>query len=133
MKVILDIFYSFPPEDSLSTLDPLLRILPVLPKASLIYKFFHSADPESAKTKMELTWETDLGCEWSKDFWNKIWARSLKTSRSASTTQSMFFLYHRLFFTPISIANFAHTNNKTCWSCDYPLADLLHLLFSCPR
>lgn len=45
----------------------------------------------------------------------------------------MFFLYHRLYFTPMSIATFSHKTDMNCWTCGSPAVDLMHLLFLSPH
>lgn len=66
--IILDAYYSLPPSPTSDTHNPLRRILLTLPKASLIYKFFSSPNPDRPKSKVELSWELDLDCNWSVAF-----------------------------------------------------------------
>lgn len=90
MEANLDVFYSLPTSVDTPLDDSLLKILSLFTKAALIYNYLSAPNAEHSKTKLELAWETDLGCVRSIYLWDKIWTRTLKISRSASTTQSMF-------------------------------------------
>lgn len=130
---MLAILYLLPSNPTLSlTPSPLIRLQASTPKASLIYKRFTSPDLFRDKLKIELQWEANLGYAWPVTFWNKMLSRVFKISTSASTSQCLFFLYHRLYQTPPSIAKFSNTNNTACWSCYHLNGDLMHFLFLYP-
>lgn len=100
-------------------------------KASVIYKFLRDSHPPREKTTTELSWEKDFLICWPIEVWNKIWLKLRKSSRAASTIQTLFYIYNRLLLTP-SILNSRHTDiADTCWTCSSPHADLYHMLFLC--
>lgn len=64
--------------------------------------------------------------------WNKLWLKLHKTSRSATLTQTLYFIYSRLHLTTRSISSFSLNSKALCCSCPSLHSDLKQLLFSCP-
>lgn len=100
-------------------------------RASILYNALRTPGVGREKSRIELSWEKDLSVSWSIEFWDKIWLKLRKSSRAASTIQTLFFIYHRLLFTPL-VLSIRYTNlEDKCWTCASPHADLIHMLFKC--
>lgn len=70
---------------------------------------------------------------WPTSFWDKIWTKIRKSSRAASTTQTLFFIYNRLLLSLVTLHKRFPNTPDMCWMCLVPQANLFHMLFLCPR
>lgn len=101
-------------------------------KAATIYRLLIPSPVGRNKSLLELQWEQDLGLNLPILTWDRLWSNIHSTSRSASTTQTLYYFYNRLFFTPSVLFKFKLLDSPKCWSCSNTQGDYTHMFFVCP-
>lgn len=80
-----------------------------------------------------MIWKHEIGKLAGPQLWARCWDSAVRVSQSAALTQSLYFLAHRSYVTPVKKAKWDSNAGNVCWSCKTTPGTLSHMILDCPN
>lgn len=77
-------------------------------------------------------WSRDLQTKLTNNEWERIYRHTLKGSINVSIQENNYKILSRWYRTPHILHKFNPTIPSSCWRCQHPQADILHIWWTCP-